>query len=172
MLGVIGSFTLLCGVFLYSRIFKNYEVRTLLRWAILINFIGALFGLMLALRINVYLGINDLAFVIFSSAITDTLGLAFSQLPSLVLFAKITPKYIEATVYALLTGVFNMSNFFLSPMIGVLINRLFVNVTTSNLDQFYILLLIQMAFIPLPLLLLRLIPLKKEIKEFQKIDWM
>jgi len=59
-----------------------------------------------------------------------------------VLFAKITPPYIEATVYALLTGMYNLSNFTVSPMMGVLINRVFVNVTNSNLDDFYKLLLI------------------------------
>ena len=60
----------------------------------------------------------------------------------MVLFAKITPKNIEATVFAMLTGVSNLSGAVVSPMMGVLINRLFVNVTIDNLENFYILVMI------------------------------
>ncbi len=103
-------------------------------YALIIGSIGCAFNLAFVLRLNIALGINDLVFIVFTSIVTDTLGLAFSMLPMLVLFAKITPKNIEATVFAMLTGVFNLSNSVLSPMMGVLINKVFVNVTTENLD--------------------------------------
>ena len=83
------------------------------------------------------MGINDLIFIIFTSVVTDILNLTFSQFPTLVLFAKITPKHIEATVFAFFTGIYNLSNFVLSPNIGVLVNKYFVGVTSSNIQNYY-----------------------------------
>lgn len=88
------------------------------------------------------LGISDLAFIICTSSVVDTLSLAFSQLPTLVLFAKITPHHIEATVFAVLTGVFNLANFVIAPNIGVVVNKWFVGVTSQHLDRYYILVMI------------------------------
>jgi hypothetical protein len=78
MLTVIGFTTLLLGTVIYNKFFKEYEVRKLLEWNIIISFFGCLFGVLFSLRINVALGINDLLFVIFTTVITDTLALAFS----------------------------------------------------------------------------------------------
>ncbi len=58
-------------------------------------------------------------------------------MPVLVLFAKITPRNIEATVFALFTGLFNLSAIVLSPNVGIVINSLFVHVNNDNLDQYY-----------------------------------
>jgi MFS family permease len=85
-----------------------------------------------------------------------------------VLFAKITPKHIEATVFSFFTGIFNLSAMVISPNIGVLINKLFIGVTTANLENYYKLQMIQLVLSVIPLFLLFLIPLKSEIKELQK----
>lgn len=137
----------------------------MLTYAIYIGIFGSFIMLMFVLRLNLKFGIGDLTLIIFSSIVTDTLGLAFSMLPTLVLFAKITPKNIEATVFAMLTGVFNLSSTVCSPMAGVIINRFFVNVTTENLENFYILVIIQLVLSFVPLFLIRLIPSKQEIQE-------
>ena len=81
-------------------------------------------------------------------------------MPVLVLFAKITPKNIEATVFALFTGVFNLSAIVISPNMGILINKLFVGVTLSSLDNYYKLVFIQMVLAVVPLFLIGLIPMR------------
>lgn len=96
---------------------------------------------MFVLRYNLLLGIKDIIFIVLTTLITEILGLAFSMLPSLVLFAKITPVRIEATVFSLLTSVHNLI-IILSGMIGAGINRYFVHVTSDDLSNFYILILI------------------------------
>ena len=63
-------------------------------------------------------------------------------MPTLVLFAMITPKNIEATVFALFTGIFNLANGVLSPNMGVLINSWFVGVTVNSLFDYYKLVII------------------------------
>ena len=81
----------------------------------------------------------------------------------LVLFAKITPKNIEATVFALFTGVLNLSAIVISPNMGIIINQTFVGVSLSSLDNYYKLVFIQMLLSVVPLFLLFLIPMKEEI---------
>jgi Na+/melibiose symporter-like transporter len=137
MLTLLGFVTLLTGTMWYERYFKKYEVRKLMLWNSILGVIGCFITLIFAMRLNVKLGISDLLFVIVSSLITDTLSTAFSQLPVLVLFARITPPNIEATVFALFTGLFNLSNIVLSPNVGILVNKLFVGVTLETLDKYW-----------------------------------
>jgi hypothetical protein len=165
MLTLIGFITLLTGTMAYERFLKNYEVRRLLQWNLLIGTLGSFIQLIFAMRLNLQLGISDLVFVIVSSVITDTLSTAFSQLPVLVLFAKITPKNIEATVFALFTGVLNLSAIVISPNMGILINDLFVGVRLDSLSDYYKLVFIQLFLSLVPLALMHLIPLKQEIEQ-------
>jgi BT1 family len=78
MLTVLGFVTLLSGTLAYERLLKNYEVRKLMRWNINIGIIGTAIWLIFAMRLNLAMGISDLAFVIISSMVTDTLSTAFS----------------------------------------------------------------------------------------------
>jgi hypothetical protein len=137
MLTLLGFVTLLTGTMAYERWLKGYEVRKLMRWNIMIGIVGTMICLVFAMRLNLVIGISDIVFVIVSSIITDTLSTAFSQLPVLVLFAKITPKNIEATVFALFTGVLNLSAIVISPNVGIIINSTFVGVTLDSLDNYY-----------------------------------
>ena len=59
-----------------------------------------------------------------------------STLPTLALFAKITPVKIEGTVFAFLTGTTNLAANVISPMIGVWINEKYFNVTAEDLSQY------------------------------------
>jgi len=85
----------------------------------------------------------------------------------MVLFAKITPENIEATLFAFLTGTFNFANSVLAPMAGSTINDKFVGVTSADLSNFKTLCLIGVVSSLLPFFYLRLIPLKEEIKKMQ-----
>lgn len=119
---------------------------------------------MFVLRVNVALGINDLSFVALTSVFGDTMSLAFSLLPTVVLFAKITPNHIEATVFAMLTGAFNFSNNVGSPLLGSFFCKI-VGVDSQNLDKFYILILIQIGAIIMTFLYIYLVPKRSEINE-------
>ena len=161
LLNIVAYCSLLIGILLYNRYFKHYEVRTLLRYSFFIGFIGQITNLIFVLRLNQKLfGIGDVAFTMITTAVTDTLLLAFTQLPTLVLFAKITPAHIEATVFAVLTGVFNFVNTVLSPNMGILINKLFVGVTSEHLENYHILALISLSLSLTPLLIINWLPSK------------
>jgi len=49
--------------------------------------------------------IDDLTFIFFTNIMQDTMNLALNFLPSVVLFTKITPFNVEATLFATLSGV-------------------------------------------------------------------
>ena len=134
-------------------------------WNSIMGVVGGFISLIFATRLNLSLGISDLAFVILSSIVTETLSTAFSQMPVLVLFAKITPPNIEATVFALFTGLFNLSAIVISPNMGIIVNKLFVGVTLDNLSEYYKLVFIQLMLSFIPIFLQFLIPMKHEIDE-------
>lgn len=74
MMSIIGYLSLLGGVIMYNRYFKQVEIRKLLKWSIGIGICGQLMNLVFILRLNVlYLGISDIAFTVFTTAVTDTL---------------------------------------------------------------------------------------------------
>ena len=164
MLNIVAYLSLLAGILMYNRYFKHWEVRNLLKYSFFIGFAGQLMNLVFILRLNQrWFGISDVVFTMVTTSVTDTLVLAFTQLPTLVLFAKITPAHIEATVFALLTGVFNFVNTVLSPNIGVLINKYCVGVTSDHLEKYYVLALISMSLSLTPLAVIRWIPSKAEV---------
>ena len=79
-----------------------------------------------------------------------------------VIFAKITPKHIEATSFALLAGISN----FRAPVrewTGAWINETFVGVTTEDLSKYWQLVVIGFICSFIPLFFLYLIPTKAQI---------
>lgn len=89
------------------------------------------------------------------------------MMPTMVLFAKITPESIEATCFAFLTGTLNFCRSVVSPQIGNFINTNFVGVKGDDLSQFYILCLISLAGSIIPFAFLHMVPLKEDIKKLQ-----
>ena len=48
--------------------------------------------------------------IVFSDIVSEILSQCLIMLPMMVLFAKITPKRIEATCFAFLTGTCNLTS--------------------------------------------------------------
>jgi hypothetical protein len=86
-------------------------------------------------------GIPDLALLIFTETVLDTVSMAFIFLPMSVLFAKITPRNIEATCFALLAGISNFRST-ARGWIGSLINDRYVHVSKNDLSKYWVLLAI------------------------------
>ena len=94
--------------------------------------------------------------------------MAFFDLPIMVLFAKITPKNIEGTIFAMLTGLTNLSRGVLAPATGSIIDDLFFGVTIKNLSNDN---MIELAWLEtfmsiLPIFFICLIPLRRDIKAY------
>lgn len=104
--------------------------------AMALTIVASFCDLCFVLKWNQAIGIPDLAWVICSSTALSTLIFAFLILPPGVLFAKLTPAHVEATMYAFTSSIAS-AVFPLSKFLGISINKLTFNVTNENLDNLY-----------------------------------
>lgn len=158
MLATFGSFTGLIGVIIYEKYCKDIEVRKIIYFSIIMSCLSSFCEFGLAKRWNLLIGISDLSYLYGTSILFGIIGNAISFLPLLALFAKITPKKVEGTLYAFMTGAMNLSYGVLAPMVGVYINEKFVGVTSDNLNGYSSLCFISFMVSFLTFFLLPLIP--------------
>lgn len=123
MITLAASVSSILGVFLYEAFFKSVEVRWMFFWNVTFGIIGAFATYVQARRWNVDAGIPDLAYLYTTAILFGMIGTTFSTLPIMALFAKITPRRVEGTVFALLTGASNLDQSVLSPLTGAWINN-------------------------------------------------
>lgn len=97
-------------------------MRTVLFWNVILGVIGAFLNYCFAMRWNLAIGIPDYGFLIFTDVVFGAIAMSFGTLPVLALFAKITPRRIEGTMFAFLTGTSNLDQGVLQPMMGSWIN--------------------------------------------------
>ena len=71
-----------------------------------------------------------MVFLSFGSTVLGSFIFAFQQLPSIVYFQRIIPLNVETTMMAFSTSIVNLSRGQLSQMTGVIVNKLFVGVTS------------------------------------------
>jgi len=135
--------------------------------ATVFGIISSLASYVMAMRWNKLIGVHDLVFIVLTGSVFGVLNLAMSTLPTLALFAKVTPKRVEGTIFAFLTGTTNLANTLISPMIGVYINERFVGVTADDLSNYPKLSLISLIASFLGFLIIPLIPLKADIQRYQ-----
>ena len=107
-----------------------------MKYAIYLSIFSAGTNLLWAKRINLDYGISDSIFVIITDIVIGTLSMSYSMLPTMVLFAKITPSEIEATCFAFLTGTLNFSNGVIATYMGSFVNDTFIGVTSTDLGNF------------------------------------
>ncbi len=130
LLSLVGAVALLLGIGIYERWFKLTEPRIMIGGAFALTVVASFFDMCFVLRWNItYLHIPDLVWVLCSSTAMGTLIFAFMIMPPGVLFAKLTPAHVEATVYAFTSSI-TAAVYPLSKFLGVFINKAFFGVTT------------------------------------------
>lgn len=130
-------------------------------------FIGGVLGAAFVLDIHKIIGMSDVFFYGIQNFFIGALFMAFYDLPMMVLFAKVIPKNIEGTVFALLTGTINFSGGVLSPLIGSMFNDAFLGVTTENMKTSNMITVnwIETFTSLIPILFLGLIPLRSRVNK-------
>ena len=160
MLTLLGFVGVIVGTFMYQRWFNEFEFRSMVLIETAFCALLMPFSLVLVFRINLAWGIPDLSLIIFSETFGEIVSQCFTFLPFAVLIAKICPKRIEATAYALFASFINLR----SPMrafIGSKVNDIFVGVTEEDLGNYKHLVLINFFCGFIPLAFLWLIPTRK-----------
>ncbi len=152
---LITSLAALIGVWSYQQWLKQISFRVILGWSVVLSSILGLTSLLLVTHVNRLMGIDDHWFSLGDSLILTVMGqIAF--MPVLVLSARLCPKGIEASFFALLMSIWNLGGL-LSHELGALLTN-WLGVTETNFDHLWLLLLITNLSTLLPLPLLKLLP--------------
>lgn len=67
-----------------------------------------------------------------------SLNMILVFMPLMIVFTKVIPKNVEATVFAFLAGTYNLSTI-ISGLIGAWINETIVGVTNEDLSLYFVL---------------------------------
>ena len=148
---LVTSFASLIGIFLFQRYLKTVPFRTILGWCTVIAAVLGMTTLLLVTHTNRALGIDDRWFSLGDSLILTVVG-QITWMPVLVLSARLCPKGVEATLFALLMSIWNLSGL-LSHESGALLTS-WLGVTESNFDNLWLLVTITnlSTLLPLPFL--------------------
>lgn len=148
---LVTSLASLLGVWLFQRYFKTLPYRVIFGWSMVISSALGMTALLLVTHTNRALGIDDHWFSLGDSLILTVMG-QISFMPVLVLAARLCPPGIEATLFALLMSVFNLGGL-LSHELGALLTH-GLQVTETQFDNLWLLVLIAnlSSLLPLPLL--------------------
>ena len=148
---LVTSFASLAGIFLFQRYLKTVPFRKILGWSTVIAAVLGMTTLLLVTHTNRALGIDDRWFSLGDSLILTVVG-QITWMPVLVLSARLCPKGVEATLFALLMSIWNLSGL-ISHELGAVLTS-WLGVTESNFDKLWLLVIITnlSTLLPLPFL--------------------
>lgn len=154
-MNVVGSIANLGGIMLFQSFLKTLPFRPLLLWGTIICTALGISNLIVVFHWNRALGIPDGFFCLGESAIVSVVGWV-TTMPIIVLASRLCPEGMEGTIYALIMSINNMGGI-ISSQIGAALT-LWLGVTATNLDNFWLLVLICNLSTLVPLVLIGWIP--------------
>jgi folate/biopterin transporter len=152
---LVTSLASLIGIWIYQNYLKNVSFRSLLACTTLISCALGMTTLLLVTHANRSLGIDDRWFSLGDSLFLTVCG-QITWMPVLVLSARLCPKGIEATLFALLMSVWNLSGL-ISHELGALLTA-WLGVTETNFDNLWLLVTIANTSTLLPLAFIAWLP--------------
>ena len=154
------------GSFIYRMVSKCVELRTMVVISILMNLTGSL-GQMFFCR-GFYFGLKPFPYISIVMLSSEAVFFAFEVISAMTIFAKLIPPKIESSMFALVTGVLNLSYWFLARVLGNVVNRFF-GVSKENLEDLWKLFLVQAIVAVIPLVFIWLLPNREEVAAVQLI---
>jgi folate/biopterin transporter len=152
---LVTSLASLVGIWLFQRFFKTIPFRRIFWWSTLLSATLGMTTLLLVTHANRAIGIDDHWFSIGDSLILTVMG-QIAYMPVLVLAARLCPPGVEATLFALLMSVTNLAGL-LSYEEGALLMHL-LEVTETNFDKLWLLVVITNLTTLLPLIFIKWLP--------------
>ena len=166
MLNVVGSLALLISMYFYNLWFKDTEASLMLGICCIINSLGGVNAMLLIRGFS--FGMDPKVFVFLTTTVTDTLQSAIRLLAGNVLFAKLVPGNIEASMFSIFTGIYNFCYGFLAKQLANWIN-VYVGVNDDNLSRLWVLEAISAGCAILPIAVLWLVPRRKEVFKYMQV---
>jgi len=109
ILGLVSAGMSLIGLATYNRYMKNWTYRSLLMFCNIAVTLLSLLDVVMYKRLNIWLGIPDVTFVLGSSVSTIVIR-QWQWMPGMVVMSQLCPAGMEATMFALLAGCANIGN--------------------------------------------------------------
>ena len=162
ILAVANSGGICIAIFLYIHWFKIYSSKLLIFYSTICLFLFGSLSYVLVMRWNIEIGISDYTMSILSNLLMSIFS-EIMMLPLLSVAASICPVKLEGTIYSLFMSAFSISFFFSGIFSSILTDKL--GITSTNFDNFHILILICNFFIIFPLIYLKSISDKYLDKE-------
>jgi len=162
---LVTSVASVIGIWLFQRFLKNIPFRIIMGWTTVISSVLGMSTLLLVTHANRTLGIEDHWFSLGDNLILTVIG-QITFMPVLVLSARLCPEGVEATLFALLMSMWNLSGL-LSHELGALLTH-WLGVTETNFERLWLLLLITNTSSLLPLPFLGWLPATDPQTEIQK----
>ncbi|KAL3666136.1 hypothetical protein V7S43_008925 [Phytophthora oleae] len=157
-LGTVSAFGfifLMAGTMLYNACFKDISFRRIFFIAQLSLAVVSLLDIVLVTRANLDIGIPDKAFVLGDAVIADVIS-RLKTMPVMVLCAKLCPKGIEGTLFALLMSISNFSRS-VSEFWGALVCA-WLGIAKDEYDMLWLAIVLRSVLKVVPIFFLFLIP--------------
>ncbi|CEG47852.1 Major facilitator superfamily domain, general substrate transporter [Plasmopara halstedii] len=170
-LGTVSAFGfmfLMVGTMLYNACFKDMPFRRIFFIAQLSLAIVSLLDIVLVTRANLNIGIPDKAFVLGDAVIADVIS-RLKTMPMMVLCAKLCPKGIEGTLFALLMSISNFSRS-VSEFWGALVCA-WLGIAKDDYDMLWLAIILRSALKVVPIFFLFLIPATDPQEIVDKLDF-
>merc|ERR1719171_164362 len=123
VLGVTTSVCSLIGIYLYQRYMSKWKYRNIFVATNLAYCLICLPDIIMFKRLNVKWGIPDHVFILGASCM-ENIVYQWQWMPLVVILSYLCPKGMEATMYALLAGSFNLGGSMSSNFGAVVLNAL------------------------------------------------
>ncbi|DAZ96237.1 TPA: hypothetical protein N0F65_012599 [Lagenidium giganteum] len=170
-LGLVGAFGyifLLVGTLIYNTFFKDISFRRIFFIAQVALAVVSMLDVVLVTRFNLQMGIPDKAFVLGDAVIADVIG-RLKTMPVLVLCAKLCPKGVEGTLFALLMSISNFS-YSVSEFWGAIICS-WLGIAKDQYDNLWIAIVLRSVLKIVPIAFLFLIPTTDPQEVVDKLDF-
>ena len=106
---IVGQCSGIIGIWLFNIFFSKGSLRKAFWISSLISSLGSFFDYAIVKRWNLdYLNIPDKAFYMFGDAVLESIVGMMAYMPSVVLIAKMCPKNLETTMFAILASFANL----------------------------------------------------------------
>ena len=162
---LVTSLASLIGIWIFQRFLKEVSFRKIFGWATVTSALLGMTTLILVTHANRSLGIDDQWFSLGDSSVLTVAGqIAF--MPVLVLSARLCPPGVEATLFAMLMSIVNLSGL-LSHELGALLTHQ-LGVTETDFSNLWLLVLLTNLSTLLPLPLLGMLPSASAVQPSEK----
>jgi len=155
---LVTSIASLLGVWIFQRFLKTVSFRVIFGWSTVLSAVLGMTMLLLVTHTNRALGIDDHWFSLGDSLVLTVMG-QIAYMPVLVLAARLCPKGVEATLFAVLMSVSNLASI-LSYQLGAALMHL-LGISQNNFENLWVLVVIANVSTLLPLPFLSWLPAKE-----------